>query len=123
MVREAAENGARRSKACELLGLSLRTLQRWQKQPDEGDRRAGPNRSPANSLSEAEKMLVIAVATSPQFRDLSPAQIVPILADSGVYIAYEANFYQILRQQVTFYGVCPDCQTKQGDAGPMGREP
>jgi transposase InsO family protein len=99
LVEEAAENGARRCKACEVLGLSLRTLQRWQKQPDEGDRRAGPNRDPANSLSEEEKMLVIAVATSPQFRDLSPAQIVPILADTGVYIASEASFYRILRQQ------------------------
>jgi putative transposase len=93
------DSGARRSKACEVLGLSLRTLQRWQKQPDGGDRRAGPNRTPANSLSEEEKMLVIAVATSPQFRDFSPAQIVPILADIGVYIASEASFYRILRQQ------------------------
>ena len=99
LVREAAENGARRSKACDVLGLSLRTLQRWQKQPNKGDRRAGPNRSPANSLSEEEKMLLVAVATSPQFRDLSPAQIVSILADTGVYIASEASFYRILRQQ------------------------
>ena len=99
LVREAAENGARRSKACDVLGLSLRTLQRWQKQPNKGDRRAGPNRSPANSLSEEEKMLLVAVATSPQFRDLSPAQIVSILADTGAYIASEASFYRILRQQ------------------------
>jgi putative transposase len=62
-------------------------------------RRAGPKNVPANSLSEAEKKLVIAVATSPQFRDLSPAQIVPILVDTEVYIASEASFYRILRQQ------------------------
>ncbi len=99
MVGEAAEHGARRSKACEVLGISLRALQRWQKEPDEGDQLAGPNSVPANSLSEAEKMLVVAVATSPQFRDLSPAQIVPILAEAGVYIASEASFYRILRQQ------------------------
>jgi putative transposase len=99
LVVEAAKNGARRSKACEILGISLRTLQRWEKGPDDGDKRAGPKSRPANSLSEAEKMLVVAVATSPQFRDLSPAQIVPILADGGVYIASEASFYRILRQQ------------------------
>lgn len=98
-MAEAAEHGARRSKACEILGISVRTLQRWQKEPGEGDRRAGPRSVPANSLSEAEKMLVVAVATSPQFRDRSPAQIVPILAEAGVYIASEASFYRILRQQ------------------------
>ena len=92
LVAEAVGNGARRSKACEVLGISMRTLQRWTREPESGDGRRGPKRTPANSLSEAEKDLVVAVATSPQFRDLSPAQIVPILADYGVYIASEASF-------------------------------
>ena len=99
MVIEAVEGGARRHKACEILEISVRTLQRWQRESEKGDQRAGPKSKPANSLSEAEKMLVVAVASSPWFRDLSPSQIVPILADSGVYIASEASFYRILRQQ------------------------
>lgn len=98
LVKEAVESGARRKKACELLGISLRTLQRWEFEPGRGDQRQGPNRRPVNALSEAEKMLIVAVATSPQFRDLSASQIVPILADSGVYIASEASFYRILRE-------------------------
>ena len=88
MTREAVESGARRHKACDILGISVRTLQRWEREPEKEDQRAGPNSRPGNSLSEAEKMLVVAVATSPCFRDLSPSQIVPILADSGVYIAF-----------------------------------
>lgn len=28
----------------------------------------------------------------------------------------DASGYQILRQQVTFYGICPDCQAKPADA-------
>ena len=99
LVAEAAESGARREKSCEILGISLRTLQRWEREPERGDQRQGPKSEPANALSEAEKMLVEAVATSPQFRDLCPAQIVPILADSGVYIASEGSFYRILRHQ------------------------
>jgi transposase InsO family protein len=91
--------GARRHKACEVLGISIRTLQRWKEKPGKGDQRQGPNSKPANSLSEAEKMLVVSVANSPLYRDLSPSQIVPILADSGVYIASEASFYRILREQ------------------------
>ena len=99
MTREAVESGARRHKACDILGISVRTLQRWEREPEKEDQRAGPNSRPGNSLSEAEKMLVVAVATSPCFRDLSPSQIVPILADSGVYIASEATFYRILKEQ------------------------
>jgi transposase InsO family protein len=98
LVAEAAEVGARRHKACKILGISIRTLQRWEKEPKRGDQRQGPKSKPQNSLSEAEKMLIIAVSTSPQFRDLSVAQIVPILADAGVYIASEASFYKILRE-------------------------
>jgi len=99
LVQGATEDGARRHKACDMLGITVRTLQRWEKEPDEGDQRAGPKKMPANSLSEAEKELVVAVATSPQYKDLSPAQIVPILAEEGVYVASEASFYRILRQQ------------------------
>ncbi len=99
LVGEARESGARGQKACEILGVSLRTLQRWQKEPEEGDQRAGPKRRPSNSLSEAERQLVVSVATSPGFRDLSPAQIVPIMADCGVYVASESSFYRILRQR------------------------
>ncbi len=99
LVKEAVESGARRHKACEILEISVRTLQRWEKGPDKGDQRAGPKSKPANSLSEAEKMLVVAVASSPWFRDLTPSQRVPILAESGIYIGSEASFYRILRQQ------------------------
>jgi transposase InsO family protein len=50
-------------------------------------------------LSQAERALVVAVATCPTFRDLPACQIVPILADAGVYLASEASFYRILRQK------------------------
>ena len=99
LVAKARVSGARRHKACDMLGITVRTLQRWEKEPGEGDRRGGPNTPPANSLSEAEKGLVVSVATSPQFQDLSPAQIVPIMAEDGVYIASEASFYRILREK------------------------
>jgi putative transposase len=98
LVGEAIGSGARRYKACRVVGISVRTLQRWEKEPQGGDRRQGPKSKPKNSLSEAEKMLIIAVSTSPQYRDLSVSQIVPILADEGVYIASEASFYRVLRE-------------------------
>ena len=62
LVAKAAERGARRNKVCEILSISFRTPQRWEKQPDKVDKRAVPKSVPVNTLSEAEKMLVIALA-------------------------------------------------------------
>ena len=99
MVSEAAEAGARRWKACEVLGISLRTLQRWQRCLCRGDQRRGPKSKPANILSDQEKRVIVSVSNSYEFKDLSPAQIVPILADGGVYIASESSFYRVLRHK------------------------
>jgi len=41
---------------------------------------------------------MIEIATSQRFRDLSPKQIVPLLADEGIYIASESSFYRVLRE-------------------------
>ncbi len=89
--------GARRKAACELLGLTARTLERWADHDD--DRRHGPNIVPANKLSETERRKLIAVATSPEFRDQSPKQIVPQLADRGEYLASESTFYRVLHDE------------------------
>lgn len=42
---------------------------------------------------------MLSVANSPEFRDLSPKQIVPRLADQGQYLASESSFYRILRAE------------------------
>ena len=76
--REALEAGARKHPAAEVLGLSLRTLQRWL---------AGPE----------ERQAVLDVCNSQEFASLPPSQIVPRLADQGRYLASESSFYRILR--------------------------
>jgi transposase InsO family protein len=98
LIKEAVAAGARRGKACEILEITLRTLQRWEGS-DGGDQRKGPLNSPKNALSDAERALIVAVATSKMFRDLPPSQIVPILADAEVYLASESTFYRILREE------------------------
>ena len=92
-------HGARLWKACEVIGIAVRTYQRWGKTPGQGDARHGPREKPANSLSDAEKAELIAIATSVRFRELAPSQIVPILAEEGVYVASESSFYRVLRQE------------------------
>jgi len=82
--------GARQVKACEVLGLDPRTVQRWRAQHTGHDRRRGPRTAPANKLSEAERVRVLRVANSQEFRDLSPKQSVPRLAERGEYVASES---------------------------------
>jgi putative transposase len=97
-INEAVRSGARLSAAAELVGLSARTVIRWKKQGGGKDRREGPKKAPKKKLSETERQQVLDAANSPQFRDVSPKQIVPKLADQGVYIASESSFYRILRE-------------------------
>ena len=54
---------------------------------------------PKNKLSARERERVVEIATSPEFCDLSPKQIVPRLADKGAYIASESTFYRVLRDE------------------------
>jgi len=99
LVEEATNSGARLEPAVAAIGLSIRTFQRWNQQADGADRRRGPSSSPANKLAPLERQKIVAIANSPAFRDLSPKQIVPQLADQGVYVASESSFYRVLREE------------------------
>ena len=79
-----------------MLGIDKRTFERWRKHPD-GDMRRGPVTAPRNKLTGEECQEILEVANSREFHDKSPSQIVPQLADKGIYIASESSFYRILR--------------------------
>lgn len=98
LVDKAVESGARVNKAAAIIGLSGRTLIRWRQQDGGQDQRKGPSAAPANKLSEQERQQVLAISNSAPFRDLSPKQIVPKLADQGVYLASESTFYRVLKE-------------------------
>lgn len=95
-VREARAHGARLARCSEVAGVDARTIERWERDPAGQDRRRGPKNSPHNRLSTAERKRIVAVATSPEYRDMSPKQMVPKLADIGVYIASESTYYRVL---------------------------
>jgi putative transposase len=83
--------------ACELANISVRTYQRWLSSTDQIDKRTTAIHIPANKLSEQERNAVIAVSNSKEYASLPPSQIVPSLADKGIYIASESTFYRILK--------------------------
>lgn len=98
-IDEAVAAGATRHQACAGVGLSTRTADRWGKRPDGCDLRAGPKTTPAHALSAAERTRIVELATSPEYRNLSVRQLVPRLADTGLYVASESSFYRVLHEE------------------------
>jgi len=99
LVTEACKARARKKKACEILGLSVRTLERWEKENGLYDQRQMVKRIPANKLTQGQRDMIIATVNNTIYRDLPPCKIVPLLADSGEYIASESTFYRLLRAE------------------------
>jgi hypothetical protein len=99
LVDEAVLAGARREQACDVLGLTERSMQRWRRSDVGDDARAGPRTRPANALTLTERSKVLEIVNSPDYRDLPPKQVVPRLADQGSYVASESTIYRILRAE------------------------
>lgn len=97
-IAEAIKAGARQAPACAIVGLSPRTLQRWQNPAAGPDKRTLREYRPAHALSPTERELLLSVANSTEYSHLPPSQFVPMLADKGLYYASEATFYRVLRE-------------------------
>jgi len=98
-VAQAEQDGASFEAACDALSLSARTVRRWKAVDGGQDGRAGPQQTPAHALTAEERAAIVATANSPEFRELSPKQIVPRLADRGIYLASESSFYRVLHAE------------------------
>lgn len=101
LIDEARTAGARLEPACETLGLSARTYQRWT--ADGGiseDRRPKAERPvPAHALQTDEVQAILDACHAPEHADLPPAQIIARLLDEKQrYIASESSFYRVLRR-------------------------
>lgn len=117
LIEEACDSGARLPQACHVLGLSARTLQRWREAGQvkaDGRKEAGTQREPANKLSEQERQQILEIANATEFASMPPSQIVPVLADRGLYIASESSFYRVLREA--------DQVARRGKAKPPARQ-
>ena len=97
---EGIAAGARARQLALLLGIGLTTLQRWRRQfaGDGGgvDCRKGSHRNVSHRLSAEERQRILLTCNEPEFAALPPGQIVPILADRGLFIGSERSFYRVL---------------------------
>ena len=84
--------------ACQFIGISSRTYQRWRSEdsPKE-DQRPLRNIDAVNQLTQAEKEVVLVTINADEFANLSPSQIVPILADRGQYLCSESTMYRLMK--------------------------
>ena len=107
LINIAIESGARLWKSCKELGLSKRTFNRWKETDSKFiDKRTICERpDPVNKLTREEKQEILDVVHSKKYEDLPPSQIVPRLADEGIYIASESSYYRVLSVITAFF--CP----------------
>lgn len=98
LIDEAVDAGARQNKACKILEISVRTYQRWVKDGSvkADGRPESIHPKPAHAYSEEETKAILEVINSEEYSSSPPSQIVPKLADKGIYLCSEATMYRIL---------------------------
>ena len=72
------------------MDISERTLKRWRSSDGRvtEDRRPDAERvEQPHKLTQAEELAILSACNQPQYRSSPPSQIVPSLADKGVYLA------------------------------------
>jgi len=111
LVNEACDAGARQSNACESVGISAKTFQRWSQPNNIGDARLNGGKDPHNKLTEFERQRLIKVANEPEYADLPPSKIVPKLADKGIYLASESTFYRAVQMLLVGIERCKATQS------------
>lgn len=97
-IEEGIAKGARKEQLCKIIGIPIRTIQRWSKNKT-GDKRPETKHTSSIALTELEKDKIIETCTSAEYKDMNPNEIVPILAEKGIYIASESSFYRVLRER------------------------
>jgi len=102
LIGVANAAGAGLLRACDVIGICLRTLKRWRKalmgDGDGVDRRKGSARLVGHRLSEEERQRILLTCNQPEYAALPPGQIVPALSDQKLFIGSESSFYRVLHQ-------------------------
>ena len=71
------------------LGISERTIQRWNKNGVD-DHRKGSAKNVARKLSEGERDELYLVACSDEYKDMNPHEVYNSLLDKGIYLQAKA---------------------------------
>ena len=84
-----------------MIDVSERTLKRWRSGCGavvEDQRPHAVQGSQPHQLTHEEEQAILNACNRPEYTSLPPSQIVPLLADKGVYLASESSFYRVLKK-------------------------
>ena len=96
-IDEARKAGAWQSKACEVIVICARTLQRWSKPDNVQDYRLNRQLEPINKLTELECQRIINVAKEQVYAQLPSSEIIPKLADQERFLSSESTFHRVIK--------------------------
>ncbi len=103
LLHEGQRRGVSIKAIAALIGICSRTLRRWgiafKAQGFTQDCRKGSTRHVVQRFGKEERKRVIAIINEARFADLTPNQIVAILAEERIYIGSESTIYRIMRQE------------------------
>lgn len=83
------------------MGLSERSLKRWRAVDGavtEDRRPLAESAIQAHALTDAEESAILDACNQEEYQSLPPSQIVPLLADKGIYLGSESTFYRVLKR-------------------------
>ena len=104
--KAAIDGGASRRLAAQVMNISERTLKRWANNPAPDKRPTATPVQQPRQMSDDEEQRILIVCNLPEYSDLPPSQIVPLLSDKHVYIGSESTIYRVLKkhEQLTHRG-------------------
>jgi transposase InsO family protein len=85
------------------------------------DRRKDSLRLVSHGLSEEKRQRILLNCNQPEHASLPPGQIVPALADQGLYVGSESSFYRGLHAHDQGHRRGPACPPQEPRAVPMLR--
>ena len=126
LIAVARTEGARLEPACTVVGITVRTHQRWTREGDvrEDQRPLVDRAAPANALCAEETQAILDACHRPDHASLPPDQIVVRLLDQeALYLGSVSTFYRVLRRhgEVTHRGACQNTQAP-GTADDVSRQ-
>lgn len=102
IINDAIEAGCGVARACKEAGIDRRTFRRWtaagSAQVSADARPDAVRPVPSNRFSDEERARVLASCHEARFADVPPSQMVPVLADEGIYQGSESTYYRVLHE-------------------------
>ena len=95
-ARELISEGCRPTLTCRSLSVPRSTFYRHRGKTIRASSREKPE--PANKISKEDRNAILDLMHEERFIDLTPREIVPCLADNGVYLGSIRSFYRILSE-------------------------